>query len=353
MIRPRHDLNRLPLYTPGQAVPGAVKLSSNENPLGPSPEALKAFRNYSDLAVYPDSSGRALREALGEKFDIPPEQVLLGNGSDELICLTALSFLDEGDRALIFTPTFSEYAFAVRLSGHSADTVPLREGRFSPDLIKPDLSPSVKILYLCSPNNPTGTSISLSDLETVLRQNPDRLVVWDAAYAEYAEAADYPSPADFKTLRETYPQLLQLRTFSKIYGLAGLRIGYALGSPPVIEALRRTKQPFNINAPAQAAALAALKDRDHTEKSRALNREGKEFLSRELEKRGLFFYPGEGNFLAFDLKRETEPLCPHFHAGGIVPRSLRSFGLPAFLRLTIGYRKDLEQFLRILDTLPA
>ena len=267
-------------------IKGAIKLASNENPLGPSKKALAVLKKgMAGLHRYPEGSGRRVREAIAQKYKLEPEQVILGNGSDEIMDLAAKTFLEPGSEAITGDLTFAIYPICVTAHHGISVRVPLRDGRYDLEAMAARLTPLTRLVFLCNPNNPTGTMISRRELDRFLGRLPSNvLVVMDEAYAEYADDPEFPDTID--DVRRGAPVLV-LRTFSKMYGLAGLRIGYGLSTPNAVEAMNRVRLPFNTNSLAQAAAIAALSDEAHRVKSLRMNREGRRYLSESFETLGL------------------------------------------------------------------
>ncbi|MGE5551107.1 MAG: histidinol-phosphate transaminase [Bacteroidota bacterium] len=346
----------IPPYTPGKPVEevqrelgltDVVKLASNENPLGPSPKAMAALAaSTAQASVYPDAGAMELREAIGAGLGVPASQIIVGNGSDEIIKLAAEALLGPGDEAVICEPTFSEYLYAVQLMG--ATPVRIRsEGGQDPDAILAAITRRTKVVFLCNPNNPTGTMITREEFSSFLGRLPGNvLAVCDAAYQEYVASPEYPEPIDY--LRDGAPVLV-LRTFSKIFGLAGLRVGYGVGPQGLIDLLYRVKEPFNVNRPAQLAALAALDDHEHVARSRAVNAEGKEQLYAGLSALGLSFLPTQTNFILVDLRREAQDVFRGLLRLGVIVRPAGSFGLPERIRVTVGTAEQNARFLAALD----
>src|SRR5690554_6935597 len=280
----RNEILAIKPYVPGKPVEevekelgltDVIKLASNENPLGPAPLAVKAMQAAAaGMHIYPDGGCVQLREDLSKFLGVSPEQLVIGNGSDEIIKLLAEAFFHPGDEVVIAAPTFGEYAYAARLMG--ARLVEIKAGQgFEHDLelMAAAVTGKTKAVFVCNPNNPTGGMKTKAEWENFLRRIPDRvLVVVDQAYREYVEDPDYPDGLDYL---ETGKKLLVLRTFSKIYGLAGLRVGYGVGRPELVAYINRVREPFNVNLMAQIAARAALGDEEFLEKSRAWVREGK------------------------------------------------------------------------------
>ncbi len=269
-----------------------IKLASNENALGPSPKALVALRAATlNLHRYPDATCGLLREKLAKAFNVEASSIIVGNGSDELIVLALRAFVDPGDEVVIAQPTFLIYELQALACSARVRTVPLRNLRYDLAAMKAAVSPQTKLVFIANPDNPTGTYVTAKELEVFLRGLPSQtLVFMDEAYYEFVEAEDYPQTLRYLNSATTCPAsggVIVTRSFSKAYGLAGLRVGYGVASPSVIRAMDAVREPFNVNSLAQAAAAAALDDRAFLEQTRRLVREGRTFLTMELAKLGL------------------------------------------------------------------
>jgi len=343
----REDLRDLKPYAPGQLKPGALKLASNENPLGPSPAALGALAGAaSTVHLYPDGAATALRQALSAQLGVPADRFVLGNGSDEILTLVAAAYLRPGDNAVTADVTFSEYHFAVRLFGGTVQHAPLKDGAFDLDAVAALIDARTKLVFLCNPNNPTGGYFGAAALDAFLARVPASvLVVLDEAYCHYVDAPDYP---DSMKLLDRWPNLLVTRTFSKVYGLAALRVGYAVASAEVIRHLSVVKQPFNVGTLGQVAARAAVGDTAFVERSRAVNREGLAFWAEALGALGLFAYPSQANFLAIRVQRDAQAVFAAMAEAGVTIRPLTSFGLLDWIRITVGTRDQNELCLAAL-----
>ncbi len=347
-------------YFPGKNIPGAEKLSSNENPLGPSPAALKAARTaLENINRYPDGAASELRRALSDYWKIDSSRILPGNGSDELLNLLSAAWMAPGRNAVGTRESFSEYRRAVQTFGGRMKEASLLNGCFNLQAMEDLIDENTSLVFICNPNNPTGTYKNHQDISNFLTRLKDRfpsetvnsdkggpIVVLDEAYAEFADAEDYPQS---RRLLDLFPNLIILRTFSKLYGLAGLRIGYALGSSEIIHGTEKASMPFNTSSPAQAAAITALSDSNHAAAYRELVRREKAFLYEQLTARSIFYYPTQANFICFNPGRPAASVWQYFADGGIVFRDLKSFGLPEMARYTIGRHEHNELFLRLLD----
>jgi histidinol-phosphate aminotransferase len=349
-MQTRKVLESIKPYIAGTLKPGAIKLASNENPLGASPLAVEAVReSLSRVHLYPDALADRLREKLAEKRGIEPNQIIVGNGSDEVILFIAGAVIESGTNAVTSHTTFSEYTFAVTLFGGSMKYAPLADGRFDLAALRGLIDKNTRVVFLCNPNNPTGTYFTSDELETFLDKVPsDVLVVLDEAYHEYVRASDYP---DAVTLIGRYPNLMVLRTFSKIYGLAGLRVGYGISSEAVISALRKTKEPFNVNLIGQTAALAALDDAAFVSRSIEVNEEGKAYLYRAFDELGLEYYRTEANFVCVKLGIDANTAFKRIMELGVTIRPLGSFGLHDTIRVTVGTADQNRMFVSCLTKL--
>lgn len=341
-IRTRSMLERLNPYHPGKQAPDTVKLSSNENPLGPSPAAITAYRDAAaSLHRYPDGAARVLSSALAAYYDLSPENIVVGNGSDEIMTLIAAAYINPGETVVTAAETFSQYRFATTLYDGLLKVYPVADGRYDLESMSAAFSngeAQPKVVFLCNPNNPTGTYRTHDDILTFLKKVPvDTLVVLDEAYAEYAHAPNFPR---FHELMTMFPNVIVLRTFSKLYGLAGLRVGYGMGQPEVIENILCVKQPFNVGLAAQAAAVAALQDASFRKMSLELNTEGRLWYERQLEEIGLAYFPTQSNFLCINVGRSASDAVSMLERHGVSVRSLASFGLHEHIRVTIGTTED-------------
>ncbi len=345
-------------YVPGKpieevereyGVTGVAKLASNENALGPSPRALAAAREAAaKVNLYPDGSAFYLRNAIAAKLGVEPKEVFVGNGSNELIELLVRTFVLEGEEVLTSAQSFVAYKLAAQAHGRTLVEAPMK-ARFHYDLdaMRKLLSRRTKVLFLANPDNPTGTCFSETELVPLLDAVPkETLVVLDEAYVEFVEAAGFQ---DALALRKKYANLVVLRTFSKIYGLAGLRLGYGVARPDVVEYVDRVRAPFNVNLVAQAAGIAALGDAEHVEKSRALVRQERPFLFDGLKALGATAVPSQGNFVLADFPgRPGKDLFEALLREAVVVRPLGGYGFPNAHRITVGTRPENEKCLAAL-----
>ncbi|KYF57819.1 histidinol-phosphate aminotransferase [Sorangium cellulosum] len=323
-------------------VTDAVKLASNENPLGPSPRAVEAARReLAGMHFYPDAAAYRLRERLAAVHGVAMEEIVQGNGSNELLDLIVHTFATPGSHIVFGDPAFVVYKLAALAYGVPFTAVPLRDMRHDLEAMAAAVTPKTRLMFIANPNNPTGTHVGRAAVERLLREvPPEVIIVMDEAYIEYTDAPDFPDSMRLRHLRE---RLLVLRTFSKIYGLAGLRVGYAAGPARLIDYMNRTRAPFNVGAIAQAAALAALDDAEHVERSRALNRRERDRLTRELTALGLSVAPSQANFVFVDVGRPARPVYDALLRRGVI---VRPFGnLPTGLRVTVGTERENQRFL--------
>jgi histidinol-phosphate aminotransferase len=341
--QPRPGVLTIDPYVPGRSsAPGVArvfKLSSNETPLGPSPKAIAAYRAVADrLADYPDGAATALREAIGSAFGLDPNRIVCGAGSDDLLNLLADAYLRDGDEAIYTTHGFLVYPIATLGSG--AKPIAAAEKNYTADVdaILAVLSERTKIVFLANPNNPTGTYIGFDAIKRLHRAlPPDVLLVLDAAYAEYVRRKDYESGIE---LVATSDNVVMCRTFSKIHGLAALRLGWMYGPAPVVDAVNRIRGPFNVNAAAMAAGIAAIADSGHVEAARAHNEKWLAWLSAEIGKLGLVVTPSVANFVLIHFpqtKGQTAAEADAFLCGrGLILRRVSAYHLPHALRMTVG-----------------
>ncbi|NLA57539.1 MAG: histidinol-phosphate transaminase [Firmicutes bacterium] len=325
-----------------------IKLSFNENPYGPSPRAIEAMqRELGYLHLYQDSKGDDLRRAIAADLEVEPDQIILTNGADELILLTALAFLEPDDEVIIPSPTFGQYRASSLAMGARPVSVPLTDFRVDIENILQALSSRTKIVFLCNPNNPTGTVITQDELDRLIQRLPENvLLVIDEAYIDFVTE---PSCACGVNSLAQRGNLLVIRTFSKIHGLAAARIGFGISHTPLINALERVKPPFNVNRIGQAGALASWQDKDYLEKMRKLNASNREYLYTLLNTAEMSYVPSQTNFVLADGKQDAAVVFRKLAESGIIVRSGTGYGLPHHLRITIGRKEDLTRLGEVLQ----
>ena len=328
-------------------ISGIIKLASNENPLGPSPLAIKAImEKLHTLHRYPDGSGYHLKLKLSEKYDLPVDQIILGNGSNELIELIVRTFLSPGEQAIQAFPTFLVYEKVVRGAGGQVVSVPLSDFRIDPGGILRRINQKTKIVFMDNPNNPTGSFLSKQELASFLSEIPKHIiVVLDEAYIEFVTRQGSHGGID---LLMQYPMLVRLRTFSKVYGLAGLRVGYGFASEKIIDYLNRVRQPFNINRLAQVAATAAIEDFEFVAETLRLVREGLSCLYQELDDIGLEYIPTQSNFFLIRVPYGGKKTYELMLRQGVIVRSMDSYGLPEYIRINPGLPEENKRFVKAL-----
>jgi histidinol-phosphate aminotransferase len=351
------NIRTLAPYEPGKPIEelerelgihGSIKLASNESPLGPSPKAVDAIRAAVDgLHRYPDGASFELREKLAGRLDVGEDQLVFGAGADEVLELLAKAFLSRGDEAVFAWPSFAMYPIVVQGMGATPVAVPLGDD-FVHDL--PAMAAAVtqrtKIVFVCNPNNPTGTSVGAEAFDRFARSLPENvLLAVDEAYFEFVRRPDFPDSLAWVRRR---PGTIVLRTFSKIYGLAGIRVGYGVADSELAGYLQRARHPFNVNRLAEVAAVAALDDEEHAEKSRRVNDEGVRYLSAELAALGIEVWPTDANFV---LARAGAGIHEALMREGVIVRPLGAFGLPEHIRISVGLPEENERLIKTLKRL--
>ncbi len=355
LIRP--GIQDLVPYPPGKpieelerelGIQGSIKLASNENPLGPSPMAVAAIRERLGLLHrYPDGSGYYLKSKLSERFSLPLERILLGNGSNELLELIVRTFLEPGDEAVQPFPTFLVYEKIVKGAGGTMVYVPLTDFGLDLNAMRKAITPRTKILFVNNPNNPTGTILKTPAVQDFLQTIPENvIVVMDEAYREFVTD---PIFADGIQFLDAHPGIIVLRTFSKLYGLAGLRIGYGFASEKLADYINRVRQPFNANALAQAGATAALDDRDFVDQTLKTVREGLHYLQLELARMKLSFLPTQTNFFLIKVPSSGREVYERLLHEGVIVRAMDSYNLPEYIRINVGLPEENERFIRTLQ----
>jgi len=352
----RKGILKIESYIPGKSIEevqkefGAkrwIKLASNENLLGPSPKAMAAIRKeLPTIYLYPEGPCTVLRKALAERFAISEGMVVISNGADNLILMIANAFVDEEDEVVMADPTFPVYTNVTQIMGGKPIKVKLKDFTDDLDTMLKKVNRKTKLVFICNPNNPTGTTVSLESFNYFLSHLPKHvIVVLDEAYGDFVEDAFYPNGLDY--IREKR-QIIVLRTFSKVYGLAGLRIGYALGKEDLVNCLYQVRDPFPVHRLAQVAAVAALNDEDHAVKSIQLVYEGKRYLYKELDRMGLLYVPSQANFIFIDFEKDSGEIFQALLREGIIIRPGKIWGYSTFARVTIGRMEDNRRFIKAL-----
>jgi histidinol-phosphate aminotransferase len=355
---PKHILSLEP-YKPGKSlealereygIKNSIKLASNENPLGPSPMALKAIHSATaNLHRYPDGSGRALVFKLAQKLNVDAENIVLGNGSDEIIALLAHALLEPGYKVLLPKPSFLLYDVLVRSAGATPVYVPLNSLSIDLNAIKKKITPGCRMVFLCNPNNPTGTIFSKTDFENFLKTiPPDIIVAVDEAYFEFIRDPNCVSGIEYL---QSGRALVTLRTFSKAYGLAGLRIGYGVMPQSLAELLNRIRLPFNANSLALAGAVAALDDDAFLKKTVTLVHDGLDFIYESLSKLKIKYFPTQSNFFLIDVESDADEIFDQMLREGLIVRSMKAYGYPTFIRVNVGTPDENIRLLSALEKL--
>jgi len=351
----------LAAYVPGKPIEEveqdlkihAVKLASNENPLGPSPKAMAAARQaLGEANWYPDGGSKRLREVLAGRYGVRPEEVFVGLGSSEIIDLASRVLLRPGLTGITSEGSFALFAIAIRASGGKLVQTPMRNYTFDLDAIAAAVTPETRVIYIANPNNPTGTAFGAAEFDVFLKKVPgDVLVVLDEAYTEYAERRDLPKAME---IFKEYNNLLTLKTFSKVYGLAGLRIGYGIGHPTLVAEMNKLRTPFNVTSVGQAAALAALDDLEHVRRSVEMNHAERTRLLQELRKSGLQPVASETNFLFVPLAgMDAKTLCDELLHEGVIVRPLAWMGFPDAIRISVGNPEENSKLLAAMAKVMA
>ncbi len=324
-----------------------IKLASNESPLGPSPRALDAARQaLENIRMYPEGSCHVLREKLTSHLGISGDHLMFGNGSDDLIHCLGLAFLEEGDEVVTGSPTFVRYEAAATLAGAKFVEIPLQNYTYDLDALAEAFTDRTRLVFVANPNNPTGTSNSAGEVERLIERLPERaLLVLDEAYHEYVEREDYPRSIGNVMAGKS---VVVLRTFSKIYALAGLRVGYGIASPEIVRYIDQLREPFNVNSVAQYAAAASLDDPEHLQRSQRVNSEGKKRFYKAFDELGLSYARSDANFVYVDLGRDAGEVSKELMQRGVIIRAGRLMGNPNCARVTIGTSEQNERFIQAL-----
>jgi histidinol-phosphate aminotransferase len=343
-------------YVPGKAIEEVqrelgikhlTKLASNENMLGPSPKAIEAIqKELPSIYFYPEPACTLLRQALARKFSLLEENLVISNGADNLILLITNAFVNDGDEVVMADPTFPVYTNATQIMGGKVVKVKLKNNTHDlPGMLK-KVRRKTKLVFVCNPNNPTGTIVSKRSLDRFLSGLPEHVIaILDEAYGDFADRADYPDGPGY--VKRGRP-IIVLRTFSKVYGLAGLRIGYAVGNKDLIDCIYRVREPFPDHRLGQAGAVAALEDRAYVKRSIRMVLEGRKYLYCELDKMGLSYIPSQASFVFIDIGKDSKEAHQDLLREGIIVRPGYVWGYPTFARVTVGRPEDNRRFIRAL-----
>lgn len=328
-------------------VVNAIKLASNENPWGCSPLVLAAIRENTDIGLYPDANGFVLKQKIARYHDIQPAQITLGNGSNDVLDLLARVFVGPGDEVIFSKYAFLVYTLVTKAVGGTAVVTPAHDWGHQLDEMAAAINTKTKLVFIANPNNPTGTYLPTGMLEQFVGRAPENvIIVIDEAYFEYVTVDDYPNCLQWLS---QHRNLVVTRTFSKIYGLAGLRVGYSIASEHITDLLNRVRQPFNVSTLGQVAAEAALEDQEHVERCRRENQAQMKRLMDFCDERQLNYIPSVGNFLSIEFGQQTDAIHQSLLANGIIVRPLGNYLMPEYLRVTLGRNNEMDELFVALD----
>jgi histidinol-phosphate aminotransferase len=351
-------LDALEPYVPGTPIEevqrkyeleDVIKLASNENPLGPSPRAVDAIREaLPNLNFYPDGESYDLRRALADFLGVEPDWVTVGNGADGLIVQTCMAYLDEDSEVVVSASSFPVYDIYTHVMRARLVKTPLKDYGLDLDAMVEAITPRTRLVFVCNPNNPTGTIVTADEVTTFMDRVPDHtLVVFDEAYHEMVDDDAYPETLNY--VRQGRPNVMVMRTFSKVFGLAGIRLGYAIGVPEVLAPVNRVKEPFAVNLLAQAAGVAALKDTDFLRRTVETTQRERQFLYAQFERLGLEAIPSQTNFILVRVGSDAPQVQEQLVRRGVIVRPCCGYNLPQFLRVTVGSREQNERFISALE----
>jgi histidinol-phosphate aminotransferase len=357
----RKSVLKVNAYVPGKPIEETkrqlglkevIKLASNENPFGPSPKAIAAIKQtLCGVNRYPDAQGFYLKKRLAKYFGLIPNNFVLGNGSDELIDVVIKTFMEADENIVTSEGTFLEYEIVAQVNERKVKKAPLRYFKYDLGAILRLVDKKTKLVFIANPNNPTGTYVTKYEVEEFINALPAGvIVVFDEAYNAFIDVDDYPDSLSYLKKKK---KVIVLRTFSKAYGLAGLRLGYAIAAPELVTYLERIRQPFNVNLLAQVAGLAALDDNDFLKRTRRLTLEGKNFIYQELSRMGLGYVLSVANFILIDVGRDSREIFNSLLKFGVIVRDMGQYGLANFIRVTIGTAKENQRFLSVLSKVLA
>lgn len=356
-VQQQSGLNAIKPYVPGRAIEevqrqyglaDVIKLASNENPLGTSPKVIAALAEAAaEINLYPDPVAGALAAALGRHLNVPPEQVIVGNGADGIIRGLCVAYLNDGDEVIVSRSSFPVYDISTQVMRGTLVKTPLKNYGLDLAAMAAAITERTKIIFVCNPNNPTGTTVTAAEADALLAQVPSRvLVVFDEAYREFVDAADYPDSLHY--VAEGRKNVIVLRSFSKVYGMAGLRLGYGIAQPELLAPLYASAESFPINRLAQAAGLAALADVDFLRKSVDMNRRGRETLYDGFARLGLAYVRSQGNFVLVEVGAQAGQVNELLLRQGVIVRPGRGYDLPEHLRITVGTPAQNARLLKAL-----
>lgn len=357
VLQPKSNIVHLPVYQPGKPVSEVkrefgldevIKLASNENPFGASPLVKDAILSeLQNTYIYPDGASTEVTEALSKYLKVERNQLIFGAGSDEVVQMLARAFLVKGDETIMASHTFPLYKHNAEIEGAVVIEVPLKDGTHDLNAMLNKVTDKTKIVWICNPNNPTSTMVSHQEVKSFMEQVPDQvLVVLDEAYYEYIVSDEYP---DSLSLLKEYKNIVILRTFSKIYGLAALRIGYGIGHADIIHYINQVRGPFNTSTIAQKAAIVALQDEQFIQQCREKNQQGIQYLTSEFTRMELEYFPAHGNFIMVDVKKPAKEVFESLMRKGIIVRGGHSLGFPTAIRVTVGSQEQNEKFIQALE----
>jgi histidinol-phosphate aminotransferase len=358
-IKPQRGLAAIKPYTPGKPIEevqreygltDVIKLASNENPLGPSPKVVAALHTaLLDLNFYPDARAYTLSRAIAARHGVAPEMVRIGNGADALIRELCVSYLNDDDEVLTSTASFPVYDISTAVMRARMVKTPLKNLRFDLDAIAAAITDRTKLIFVCNPNNPTGTIVTADEVSEFMPRVPDHvIVVFDEAYYEFVDSPDYPDVLAYVTSGR-YPNAVVLRTFSKAYGIAGIRLGYGIAQPELLAPLRATTESFPVNRLAQVAGLAALTDDEFMALTVAVNAAGRAYLYRQFDRLGLAYAPSHTNFILLHIGPQAQQVFQKLLERGIIVRPCAAYELPEYLRITVGTEAQNARFIAALE----
>jgi histidinol-phosphate aminotransferase len=355
-VKVRKEVQELKAYPAGKPISEVkreygldeiVKLASNENPLGCSPKAMEAVKRLTgELNMYPDAAAYELKTKIGRRLGANIDQIFCGTGTDLLIRILCTAIINPGDECIVPEISFSRYNDSTQLMGGRCISIPLKNHCLDLEAMVEAITPATKIIWFCNPNNPTGTIFTQHELDKIIDRIPDDvLIAMDEAYCEYVTAHDYP---DSLSMLSQHPNMVVLRTFSKVYGLAGLRVGYGICSPELAKYFNAVIGPFDVSLPAQAAAAAAIGDEEFVSRSREVNSLGKEYLYSEFDAMGLPYIRTQANFLMVKVPDDDRKVFTELLKRGIIVKAGSALGMPGYLRVSIGTRPQNEKFIEAL-----